>query len=95
MVVANLDFSYTSSTIVESRTIMLGLCHEQVIHKGSECLDFYWNTSVILPLASFLDVQFCRSCEMLLQLVGLPTFCQAVDLVADCCVDNHLCLCSL
>lgn len=93
--VAKSFLAYISRLIFESKFVLLGLHHQQVIHKGSKCLYVHRNTSVIMPVALFFNGRFCRSHKELLPLVQLIPCCISVDSVADCCVSNSLCFHSL
>lgn len=47
--------TYAGQPIFESEPITLGLRRQQVIHKGSGCLDVYDNAFVILLLTLLID----------------------------------------
>lgn len=93
--IVNQILAHTGQPIFGSEPIMLGLRRHKVIHKSRECLNFQGSASVILLLVQFLNSQFSRSREEVLPLVDLPSHCPTKDPMANCCLSNTLCLCSL
>lgn len=70
-VVANSVLAFTDRPIFNCRAVTVVLHNQKVIHKGSEYLDIYRNSLIILLLTLFFDCIFSCCDEVLLLLVGI------------------------